>query len=175
MRPRWVRFAVARRDSQFTVAVSLFGGGGFFGITASTAGIETVEASFEFGGNFEIDVEVATGRVHAMGGVYILKAGNSASVEGYLRCGGYLDILDIVGVSVEFEVGLGYFDALPGRPIKGSATVTVGIHVLSFNESVSFGVTKSFKTVDRADAVEESGDPDAWDSYCTAFVNAGRS
>ena len=115
-------------------------------------------------------MEVATGQVHAIGGVYILKAGNSASVEGYLRCGGYLDILDIVGVSVEFEVGLGYFDALPGRPIKGSATVTVGIHVLSFNESVSFGVTKSFKTVDRADAVEESGDPDAWDSYCTAFV-----
>lgn len=172
--PARVRFAVAQRESPFTVAVSLFGGGGFFAITASTNGIETVEASFEFGGNFELDVVVATGHVYAMGGVYVLKDGANATVEGYLRCGGYLDILDIIGISVEFAVRLSYSDALPGRPITGSATVTVGIQVLLFSESVSFGVTKSFNTVDRASAIEDAGDPDAWDSYCTAFVDAAR-
>ena len=78
--------------------------------TATANALERIEGSLEFGGTFEIDVVVAKGHVFAFGGVSFLRADHNIWIEGYLRCGGHLEILDIIGVTLEFEVALRYID-----------------------------------------------------------------
>ena len=106
--PASVRFNFAERHSPFGISVGIFGGGGFLAVTATANSLERMEGSLEFGGTFEVDVVVASGGVFAMGGVSFLRAGEDISLEGYLRCGGHLKILDLVGITLEFEVVLGY-------------------------------------------------------------------
>ena len=48
-RPAGVRFAISERHKPFLVTVTLFGGGGFFAVGVSADGLESVEASLEFG------------------------------------------------------------------------------------------------------------------------------
>ena len=169
--PASVQFSFADRHSPFTVSVGIFGGGGFFTLTATTRELDRVEGSLDFGGNFEISALVASGRVFAMGGVSFLRADDEISLCGYLHCGGHLEILDVVGVSVEFQVALCYTDDPHGARVHGSATVTVGVQVLGFNESVSFTVEESFSVSDnRATPVQEQLDEAAWDQLCDAYV-----
>jgi hypothetical protein len=169
--PASVRFNFSERDAPFTVGVSLFAGDGFFAVTATTDKLERVEGSLEFGGNFEIGVLVATGRVFAMGGVSFLRGGDVVRLEGYLHCGGNLEILDVVGVSVEFQMGLAYTDEHGSARVHGSATLTVGVDLLAFSESVSFTVERSFSVSDgRAHPVEEQIDAAVWEQLCDAYV-----
>ena len=65
-----VDFGFARRDNPFLLAVSLFGGGGFFHIELDTDGIRMLEAAFEFGAVAALDIGVASGEVHIMAGIY---------------------------------------------------------------------------------------------------------
>jgi hypothetical protein len=168
--PASVRFNFAERHSPFTVAVNLFSGGGFFGVEATTKELQRVEGSLEFGGSFEIGLVVAQGQVFAMGGVSFLRAGDTISLEGYLRCGGHLEILDVVGVSVEFQVALRYTDDGGSPVVQGSATLTVGVEVLLFHESVTFTVEKSFSAGDVAEPVEDLLDDAAFEQLCEAFA-----
>ena len=170
-KPASVRFNFAERHAPFTVAVGLFGGGGFLALTATANALERIEGSLEFGGTFEIDVVVAKGHVFAFGGVSFLRADHNIWIEGYLRCGGHLEILDIIGVTLEFEVALRYIDEGDRARIHGRATVTVGVQVLLFNESVSFTVERSFSaTDDRNAALELQMDDAVWDRFCLAFA-----
>ena len=63
-------FNVSERARPFLLAVSFFGGGGFFHLQLDTAGIRQLEASLEFGAVLALDIGVATGEVHAMAGIY---------------------------------------------------------------------------------------------------------
>ena len=93
------------------------------------------------------------------------------STRGHLRCGGNLEILEVVGVSVEFQMGLAYTDAHGRPPRHGSATLTVGVHVLVFGESVSFTVERSFSVSDgQARPAEEQINEAVWEQLCDAYV-----
>ena len=85
--PTRLRFQLSERHDPFLVTVSLFGGGGFFGITVDTEGAVGVEAALEFGGNFCLDLVVASGGVHVMAGIYFKMAGPVVELSGYLRAG----------------------------------------------------------------------------------------
>lgn len=146
------KFEFARRDSPFQVTYTIFGGGGYLGITVGERssggfGIQLLEASIEFGGAASIDIGVASGSIHLMAGIYFALGEDDAGceialLEGYVRLGGELDVLGIVTVSAEFKMSLGY-DFTTGE-VWGQATLVIEIEVAMFSESVELSVEKRF-------------------------------
>ena len=168
-------FNVSTREKPFLLAVSIFGGGGFFRLQIDTAGFKMVEAAFEFGVTCALDLGVASGEVHVMAGIYFSlqrKEGStemSAVLSGYLRMGGSLEVLGIIKVSVEFNLSFTY-DSNTDKAY-GRATLTVEVEVLFFSASVELTVERAFGG--------ESGDPkfgemydtaDKWSRYALAFA-----
>ncbi len=171
-------FRVAERNDPFTVAVTIFGGAGFFGMELDFDGkIKLLEAAIEFGGVFAIDLVVAKGVIYAMAGLYFGLQDNDTDkilkFEGFLRCGGKVEVLGIISVSVELYLGFGYKketrDGKSLAVIFGTARITVEISVLFFHKSVQLDYSIEY--------VQEGADPtfsdaltiDDWRSYCNAF------
>ncbi|MFE7314716.1 hypothetical protein ACFU7T_16775 [Streptomyces sp. NPDC057555] len=174
-KPARFRFAVSERHNPFNVSVSLFGGGGFFALEVGTHGIELVEGALEFGGNAALDLGVASGGVHLMAGIAFQLSGDAVTLTGYLRCGGYLSVLGVVGVSVEFYLALTYHKD-PDKKIcevVAQGSITVSVHVAIFSKSVNLPLERRF-----TGSGSTSGDPSFtdcvlprdWDAYCLSFA-----
>ena len=87
--PLNVSFGFCRRESPFLLTVSMFGGGGFFGMVLNANGLQMLEAAFEFGASLSVDFGVASGGVHVLAGIYYKQAeDHSAALSGYFRMGG---------------------------------------------------------------------------------------
>jgi hypothetical protein len=175
-----VDFGFARRDNPFLLAIAFLGGGGFFHIQLDSKGIRVLEAAFEFGAVAAIDLGVASGEVHIMAGIYfkmekrkVAEFGNQemmvSSLTGYLRCGGKLDVLGLISVSVEFYLSFTYVVEL--KKAYGRATLTVVVEVAFFSASVELTVERSFGS--------KGGDPTfaqlmetpaVWAEYAGAFA-----
>ncbi|MFF4608027.1 hypothetical protein ACFY12_35490 [Streptomyces sp. NPDC001339] len=182
-RPASFRFSVSERHQPFNLSVALFGGGGFFSMIVSTRGVELVEGSLEFGGNASLDLGVASGGIHLMAGIYFALTANSVTLTGYLRCGGYLSVLGLVTVSVEFRLQLTYVadEANGTSEVFGEGTVTVSVKVAFFSKSVSLGLQRRFggsalepgsRGLREAPLGTGFGDlvgPADWDRYCLSF------
>ncbi|MFJ9026627.1 hypothetical protein ACIRPU_42805 [Streptomyces sp. NPDC102259] len=163
------RFSVAERFHPFNLSVGIFGGGGFFSLTVSPAGIQLIEGSLEFGGNTSLDLGVASGGVHLMAGIYFAYSDQAVQLTGYLRCGGYLSVLGLVSVSVEFYLKLTYVKSGNRTEVYGEGTLTVSVKVAFFSKSVSLGLQRRFGgsgDPSFADCVK----PGHWDTYCLAFA-----
>ncbi len=177
--PLSVRFNFCTREAPFNLTVSLFGGGGFFGISIDPHGVQKLEASFEFGAAIAIDFGVASGGVHVMAGIYFKMEPDKASLTGYFRLGGYVDVLGLISASIELYMDLCYIFE-EGKCI-GHASLTIEVHVLFFSASVSISCERKF--------AGSSGDPSfaalmgpgdgvvitpltqyAWRDYCEAFA-----
>jgi hypothetical protein len=175
-----VDFAFARRDNPFLLAVALLGGGGFFHIELDTDGMRILEASFEFGAVAALNIGVASGEVHIMAGIYFKmekravaeKGGQEmmiSSLTGYLRCGGRLSVLGLVTVSVEFYLAFTYYPEL--TKARGTATLTVAIHVACFSKSVNLTVERSFGAQGGDPTFGQMIDtPELWSEYTAAFA-----
>jgi hypothetical protein len=168
-------FNVSERPHPFLLAVGIFGGGGFFRLQLDTAGIRVVEAAFEFGAVASIDLGVASGGVHIMAGIYFkLERKEPANdlaptLSGYLRMGGYLSVLGLIKVSVEFNLSFTYDGAKDKA--YGRATLTVKVEILFFSTSVELTVERAFGG--------QKGDPNfrdlfpappVWSEYALAFA-----
>jgi hypothetical protein len=164
--PSGVRFAISSREHPFLVTVSLFGGGGFFAFSVNTAGPPAVEAAIEFGGNFSLDIGVASGNVHVMAGIYFAMLGSQVKLSGYVRLGGSVEVLGLVSISVEFYLALNYDDG----KAYGEATLTVSVDILGFSESVALHVERKFAGAAGDPTFAELVDPGAWHDYCVAFA-----
>jgi len=142
--PLRVRFAFCERHRPFTLAVAIFGGGGFLAIEATTKGLELLEGALEFGGVLAINLGVASGSVSVMAGLYFkieFKDGsNQVTFAGYLRANGSLRILGMITISAEIYLGLEYANGV----MAGEARVSVEIEFLFFSKTVSFSFHKEF-------------------------------
>ena len=176
--PLSVRFNFCTREAPFNLTVSLFGGGGFFGLTIDPHGVQKLEAAFEFGAAIAIDFGVASGGVHVMAGIYFKMEPGKASLTGYFRLGGYVDVLGLISASIELYMDLTYvFEE--GKCI-GHASLTIEVEVLFLSFSVTISAERKF--------AGSSGDPSfaalmgpaggtvapetryAWREYCEAFA-----
>jgi hypothetical protein len=170
-------FNVSERANPFLLSVAIFGGGGFFHLQIDTAGIKEVEASFEFGAIASIDLGVASGGVHIMAGIYfkLERKGDPPgdkllpSLSGYLRLGGYLSVLGLIKISLEFVLSFTYDGAKDKA--YGRATLTVKVEIVFFSTSVEVTVEKAFGG--------HGGDPKfgelfaapaVWSEYALAFA-----
>ncbi len=184
--PLSVRFNFCTREQPFNLTVSLFGGGGFFGITLDPHGIQILEASFEFGASIEIDLGVASGGVHVMAGIYFRMEKDAASLTGYFRLGGHVSVLCIITASLELYLELRY-EFQSGKCV-GKAELTIEVSVFMFSMSVTgscerkfsgsngdpsfrqlLGFEPSKSLSDELASIDDTTDY-AWREYCEAFV-----
>lgn len=176
--PLSVRFNFCERQSPFLLTVTLFGGGGFFAITLDPAGVQVLEASFEFGANIAVDFGVASGGVYVMAGIYYaIKSGN-AELTGYFRMGGHLSVLGLISVSIELYLELKY--QFSSGKCTGKATLTIEVEILFFSASVSISCERKFAGSNGDPTFRQvmepytdpiSGQPVLpWHEYCAAFA-----
>ena len=132
-RPVTIGLAFASREDPFNVSVLALGGGGYVDIVLDRSGLRRLEIALEFGASLEIDFLVATGEVHAMGGIRVVEDGGF-SLAAYLRFGGMVEVLGLVSVSVELMVTLTYEDTR--NALVGRATLVLELDLLLFSDSV---------------------------------------
>lgn len=172
-----VGFNFCTRENPFRLTVSLFGGGGFFGVTLTPAGVRVLEIALEFGAAISINLGVASGGVEIMAGIYIRLEGEDATLTGYFRLRGEVDVLGLISASIELYLELTY-ETATGKAV-GRATITVEVEVLFFSASVSISTEKKFAgangdpTFADVMGLDPGAPPGAerpWDLYCGAFA-----
>jgi hypothetical protein len=148
-------FEFSDRKDPFSVTVTPFSGGGFFGLGFVTDELRRVEAAIEFGGRFAIGIFGARGEAFLMAGVYyamkVEDGRKRQELVAYLRAGGSLKVIELVRVSVEFYMALVYVDS--EGSLCGEATVVVEISLLFFSASVDLTFRKCFKGGEEEDGV----------------------
>ncbi len=170
-KPAGVRFAISERHKPFIVTVAIFGGGGFFAIALNAGGIEQIEAAIEFGGNISLNLGIASGGVYVMAGIYFSMTGSELKLTGYLRVGGYLEVLGLISISIEFYLGFTYrHKDNGGDEVWGQASVKVRVKVVLFSVSVTLTVERRFAGAAGDPTFEQLVGPDDWDAYCAAFA-----
>ncbi len=140
--PLSVRFNFCTREQPFLLTVYMFGGGGFFGINIDPSGVQILEASLEFGASLSIDLGVASGGVEVMAGFYFRMEQDDASLTGYFRLGGHVDVLGIISASIELYLELRY-EFQSGKCV-GKAQLTIEISVFIFSGSVTITCERKF-------------------------------
>ncbi len=162
-------FYFAKRDHPFLLTVELLGGGGFFHVEVDTTGPIMIEGQLEFGGNFSLDLGVASGGVHIMAGIYFKLTANDTTLSGFVDLGGEVDVLGIISISVDFNLSLTY-DTASGK-VTGRATLTVSVHVLFFSASVQLSVERSYGNGSNDPSVKDVlPTPQIWHEYAAAFA-----
>lgn len=174
--PLSVRFFFCTREAPCNLTVTLFGGGGFFCVAVDPHGVQKLEAAFEFGAAIAIDFGVASGGIHVMAGIYYKMEPGKASLSGYFRMGGRVDVLGLIAASIELYLDLTY-DFEEGKCI-GRASLTIEVEVLFFSTSVTVTAERklagssgdpSFAALMGPDeGMPEEESP--WHEYCAAFA-----
>lgn len=174
-RPAQVKFNFCERQHPFSLTVSFLGGGGFFAIGISTAGVNEIEAALEFGAGVAIDLGVASGSVEIKAGVYFhwlepIPGQGSVELAGYVRLHGELSVLGIISASLTFNLQIAYLKANGESVVWGEATLVVEIEVLFFSASVSVKCRREFAG-SKSDPkfIDLIPDQDTWRAYCEAF------
>jgi hypothetical protein len=165
-----VEFAFASRSKPFLLTVEIFGGGGFVHLIVGADGVQMVEGSLEFGGNFAFDIGVASGGVHAMAGIYFQLKGTKTDLTGFVDIGGEVSVLGIISISLDLNISLSWQHSDKGNVIEGRATMTVSVHVLFFSASVQLSVERSFSAGGADPDVGQLMTAQQWSLYAGAFA-----
>jgi hypothetical protein len=191
-KPITIDFALGKRERPFLVTVSGLGGGGYLELGVSAggpgAGLQRFVGGIEFGAAVAMNFGIASGEVHAFGGVVCTKAGDGVEITGYLRVGGSVRVLGLIGVSIELTMSLTY--STDTNELSGSAKLVITVDLTFWSTSVTLECHKSFKgpqlafagdlalpaAANRAQAssVETAlgpqGEQFPWQDYCRAFT-----
>jgi hypothetical protein len=181
--PILVDFNFCTKESQMTISVCGWGGGGYVLLRLATGKpvLRKLEIGFWFGASVSIDIVVASGSVEIKGGfTFTIETAadgkESLKFEAYIRLSGRLDILGIIKISLTFELVLTYeqFDkdggGGKGDKLTGTATLTVEIEILFFSFSVDATVSQEIAGTDPR--FGQTMDAAEWATYCKAFAPA---
>ncbi len=166
------RFYFCTRENPFLLSISMFGGGGFFGIECGTDKSVFLEVSLEFGASVAFDIGVASGGVEVMAGIYIevQDPPGMASLTGFLRMGGELSILGIISISCELYLGFKH-DPLTDKCI-GQAKFFLEIEIFIFSTTIDTVVERRFGGESDPTFAQLMAPP-AWTEYCNAYAPIG--
>jgi len=152
-KPLQIRFYFARPEKHFLMSAGIYGGGGYLILEAAVgdgpAHIDSFQLCLEFGAAVALDLGVAEGEVHVLGGIYIALSTNKSVLTGFVRAGGSMNILELVTMSIEWYLGL----TDDNGKASGEASVTVSISIGFF----SVGATMSFHWGWQGDSKQSSG------------------
>lgn len=162
-------FAFASRSKPFLITVECLGGGGFVHLIINADGVQMVEGALEFGGEFSIDLGVASGGVHIMAGIYFQLTNTSTTLTGFVDIGGEVSVMGIISISIDLNLSLSFIHNSKGNKVQGRATLTISVHVLFFGISVSVSVERSFGDAGGDPRMKQLISPTAWAAYASAF------
>jgi hypothetical protein len=162
-------FAFASRSKPFLITVECLGGGGFVHLIINADGVQMVEGALEFGGEFSIDLGVASGGVHIMAGIYFKLTNTSTTLTGFVDIGGEVSVLGIISISIDLNLSLSFIHNEKGNKVQGRATLSISVHVLFFGISVSVSVERSFGDAGGDPRVKQLINPTDWAAYASAF------
>jgi hypothetical protein len=165
-----VEFGFATRSRPFLLTVEIFGGGGFVHLIVGADGVQMVEGALEFGGNYALDLGVASGAVHAMAGIYFQLKGSSSDLTGFIDVGGEVSVLGIISISIDLNLSLSWESSPAGNVIEGRATLTVSVSVLFFSATVQLSVERSFQAGGHDPDVGQLMTAPEWAKYAQAFT-----
>jgi hypothetical protein len=171
-KPALVNFAFCSRENPFCLTVSMFGGGGFFGITLGLSGVEILEVALEFGASVSIDLGVASGGVSVKAGIYFkyVKSppdGPGSLLEGYVKIHGEMTVMLIASLSITLYLSLTY--KTPNK-CWGQATLTVEVEVLFISFSVDVHCERQFSGDDHDPSFSQMITAGQWTNYTEAFA-----
>lgn len=138
IKPITFSFGINKPDDKFLVSVGIFGGRGHFIIETSTEKLQRIDAAIEFGGYLGINLGIAQGYVYLFAGIRYQWPGNM--ISAYLVCGGGVNVLGIISVSVVFLLLLQYEGST--NSLYGTASVTYNIKMLFFKKSFTLSYSK---------------------------------
>jgi hypothetical protein len=134
-KPISILLGFASRLNPFNLAVMMFGGGGYLELALDTDGLKRFEASLEFGAFIAVNFVIASGEVHALGGVrFVLERDGAVTITGYLRIGGSVEVLGLISVSIELCLSLAYRSEQ--NALVGRATLVIEIDLTLWSDSV---------------------------------------
>jgi hypothetical protein len=163
-------FAFCSRSSPFLLTVECIGGGGFVHLILTADGIQMVEGALEFGGEFSIDLGVASGGVHIMAGIYFQLAGPNSTLTGFVDIGGEVSVLGIISISIDLNLSLSFIHTSSGNKIQGRATLKISVHIIFFSISVSVSVERSFGSGAGDPGIADVLTAADWNNYALAFA-----
>jgi hypothetical protein len=163
-------FGFAKRSAPFLITVECLGGGGFVHLIVNADGVQMVEGALEFGGEFSLNLGVASGAVHIMAGIYFQLKGNDSDLTGFVDIGGEVSVLGIISVSIDLNLSLSWQTTAGKSRIDGKATLKVSVHVLFFSASVSLSVERSFAANPGDPKVDQLISAGDWAAYAAAFA-----
>jgi hypothetical protein len=175
--PISISLSFAARANPFELAVMMFGGTGYMELELDRRGIQRFEAALEFGAFVAVDFVVASGEVHALGGVRFVLEGGEVTITGYLRIGGSVDVLGLISVSIELCLALAYRSS--DKALVGRATLVIEIDLTLWSDSVELdsgewkfagGGGDETPPLTAAAAAAASG-LDLWTLYRSAFTD----
>jgi hypothetical protein len=136
-------FAFASADNPFTLTVAMFGGGGYLSLVVGFGGVQSVDAAFEFTGQLALNLYVASGSLSLSAGVhYSYTESGGLDLSGFVHFSGQLSVLGIITISATLQLQLQY--ASQGNCVTGQASLTVGVSVCGFSQTVSITVSQTF-------------------------------
>ncbi|MGW5452587.1 hypothetical protein [Nocardia sp. NPDC003979] len=175
-RPVGFTFGFASRANPFQLAVMMFGGGGYLEMQLDRDGLRRFEAALEFGAFVAVDFVVASGEVHALGGVrFTLESDGAVTLCGYLRIGGCVEVLGLISVSIELCLSLTYRSER--NALVGRATLVIEVDLTLWSDSVEIdsgewvlagGAARRPALRDRDTALAQ------WLEYRAAFAGVGQ-
>ncbi|WP_414660890.1 hypothetical protein [Horticoccus sp. 23ND18S-11] len=176
--PLSVRFNFCERSDPFRLTVWIFGGGGFFAVTVTPAGVQILEAAFEFGAAASIDFGVASGSISVMAGIYYRMEATDASLTGYFNLKGRVSVLGLITASLELALELRY-EFASGKCV-GRASLIIEIEILFFSASVEIVCEKKLagangdpsflQIMAPYDDPSTGAHVEPWQEYCEAYA-----
>lgn len=173
--PMTVSFNFCQKQQPFTLTISLLGGGGFFAVAFDMHGLQSLEASLEFGAAASLDLGVASGSVSVMGGIYygmtISNGIQTSELTGFVKMNGSLSVLGLITASVEFDLTLAA--DLSGNKVSrvwGEASLTIQVSVFMFSTSVQLQVEREFAGADADPTFGQMVSQSDWLTYCGTFA-----
>jgi len=178
-------FSFCDKDHPFLITVSMLGGGGYFVMSLSPHGIESLEASIAVGAQIAISLlDVAQGSVSIMVGItFTIKdvtdasgnaLGKDISLTAFLRLHGQVDVLGIVSASIDLHVGMTY--DITTKTMIAEGVIKVDVSLLFFSVHESFSFRKEFHACNNDPTLRELMPPNAsnvsqfWNDYSNAFA-----
>ena len=142
--PLWFRFSLSDPIETFRLAVTIFAGGGFFGLQLSSQPeLCKLDAAFEFGGSLSLNIAIASGSVSVMAGIYYSWSGNSSDLSAYIRVCGNITVLGFIEISIVIYLALEYRSDNGQSQLHGAATITVSVKIGFFSKSFSLTYEKT--------------------------------
>jgi hypothetical protein len=180
-------FAFCDKDHPFLITVSMLGGGGYFVMSVSPHGIESLEASICVGAQIAFSVlDVAQGSLSILVGITFTvtdvtdasgkSLGKDVMLTAFLRLHGELDVLGIVTVSVDLNVSMTY--DVTTKVMVAAGTIKIDVSLLLFSVHVDVPFRKEFHACNNDPTLRELMPPNAnnisqyWIDYCDAYAAA---